>query len=132
MKSFNDFNDAIRKNINKRIICKSSKNLQKQKLNKINKNGQNNSIQNKIRNFSILDNLLKFKHRTKEHENQINKNSIGFGFKRNLSNAIIKKKEAFRSLNSKICLPIYINDRILMNDYSHKNQLEFKKYLETQ
>ena len=38
MKSFNDYNDQIRKNINKRIINKSSKLLQKQKFNTITNN----------------------------------------------------------------------------------------------
>ena len=138
MKSFNDYNDQIRKNINKRIINKSSKFLQKQKLNTIpdkNKtivNNRNNVIKNRIRNLLKIDNIINHKNKTKENKQESNKNNIYYGFNRNLSNLIITKKEAFHSLNSKICFPIYMNDKIIMNDYSNKNHLEYQKYIKTQ
>ena len=137
MKSFNDYNDQIRKNINKRIINKSSKLLQKQKLNTISNNNtivnnRNNAIKNRIRNLLKIDNIINHKKKTKENKEESNKNNIYYGFNRNLSNIIFPKKEAFYSLNSKICFPIYMNDKILMNDYSNKNHIEYKKYIKTQ
>ena len=138
MKSFNDYNDQIRKNINKRIISKSSKLLQKQKLNTITNNNttsivnnRNNVIKNRIRNLLKIDNIINHKKKTKEQKNESNENNIYYGFNRNLSN-IITPKEAFHSLNSKICFPIYMNDKILMNDYSNKNHIEYKRYIKTQ
>ena len=79
MKSFNDYNDQIRKNINKRIISKSSKILQKQKLNTITNNNttsivnnRNNVIKNRIRNLLKIDNIINHKKKQKKiKRNQI-------------------------------------------------------------
>ena len=118
MKSFNSINNQIRKKINEIIMKKKFK-----------ENMHYNNTEQNVNNNEIIISLIKRKsnknfRKTKMHLSEIDKNKI--------SKIAIEKKKLFNCINSKISFPFFIKDKVIMNNFSKENYLEYKKYIETQ
>ena len=128
VKSFNIINNQIRENINKIILNKNKHFLYESKKNiEINNDKDKiNKIQNEIINKIINNQKIKYniKYINCPNDKIINKKT--------LSNMHIKKRKTLNCINSRICFPYLFKDNTIMNKYSNKNYLEYKKYIETQ
>ena len=123
LKPFNNINNQIRENINKIIINKNKQILYNTKINKL---LNNNDIEDKD----------KIDKKNKNQNGIINKKNKHIIKRLNHSNDIfaymyIKKRKIFNCINSRICFPYFFKDNIIMDNFSNKNYLEFKNYVET-
>ena len=134
MKSFNTLNNQIRKNINKKILYLNNPLNNNIQLNEKSINNNNCIIKNNIKNLlkNNIDNNIIKKMKKEKDILKLNKIYIENRNERNLSNMTIKNKKPFNSINSRICFPYFFKDNMIMDNYSNKNILEYKKYIQTQ
>ena len=133
IKSFNTINNQIRKNINENILnvnypLYNNRQLNEKAIHKNNFIFKNNLSLSK----NNIDNNLNKKKKKNKVIFELNRIYIESLNKRNLSNFTIKNKKPLNSINSRICFPYYFKDNMIMDNYSNKNLLEYKKYIETQ
>ena len=138
MKPFNFINNTIRKNINNAIIEKKGLSLYRNNSG-INNNKKNNDINSKKIKIILRNNMIKYKKKKFIHFKNINncdekdKTHIYYyePLEKSLSELYIKNKKLFNSINCRICFPYFINDKVLMNNYSINNFCKFKKWIDS-
>ena len=122
LKSFNYINNKIRKNINE-IIIKKKNHLSNSKLNNEFVNNSDKNFTKKIKMSKKINNI----NTLNKYENiRTNPNSNSL---KNIAHSFLKAKTSLNCINSKLCFTYYIKDKILMNNYSNKNFLKYKKYI---
>ena len=132
MKSFNNIDNQIRNNINKIIIKTKKQILHDSELKEktFYTNTDNNKNDININEIKINKNNKKFKNKF-NFKNIKSKKFLNERKKTSESEISIKNKKMFNCINSKISFPFYIEDNLIMDNFSKENILEYKKYIET-
>ena len=126
LKSFNNINDDIRKNINQIIIKKKNQLFSKSQLNE-------DIHYNSTKKFKIFKKNNNKKNNISQKDDVIltNPNISALKNIKNSCNSFLNIRNSLNSINSRICFPYYIKYNFLINFYSNKNLLEFKKYIQS-